>query len=271
MIAGIAVVLLVVFMVGSVGTVKVSDWDVGWLAGTTPVAADEAHVYRRYLLRLRRHRLVGGLFGAAFAVVLGLSWYGWFTVGIGQGNPLADVLFCGLAGVQIAMLSAETFRLRAVASPLHVASLAPRPAPPHDLVVWGPWAVTLAAIAVGVGFALAGDGLVPAAIALGGVVFGGVKSFTQRAITSRRRPVMSDAAHRVDGRLRIIARRSVDLTNVATSVLTLGWTLSKLPQSRSPVVEIGRFFAVTGCLVVVIVTMRRCAPRAPLHWRPGAP
>ncbi len=62
---------------------------------------------RRYLSRHTRHRFIGGVVGVLFAIVVGVRRYRTVTVGIGSANPLADVLFCGVAGVIIGAPSAE--------------------------------------------------------------------------------------------------------------------------------------------------------------------
>ncbi|KGM14778.1 hypothetical protein N867_16085, partial [Actinotalea fermentans ATCC 43279 = JCM 9966 = DSM 3133] len=106
--AAAAVTLLGVGGVLVSGT-RVYGRDILWLAGR-PVTDQEADVCARYLRRHRTHRVVGGLAGVAFALVVSLRWGGPGLV-LG-GAPLADPLFGGVAGVVVGALSAETYRLR---------------------------------------------------------------------------------------------------------------------------------------------------------------
>lgn len=108
LVALVAVLLLVVL-----GRRPVGMRDIAWLADApdASVEPDEGEVYRRYLTRHRTHRLVGGLLGVLLALVLGIRAYGEVRIGVGGGSPLADVLFCGLAGVLVGAFSAEAFRL----------------------------------------------------------------------------------------------------------------------------------------------------------------
>jgi hypothetical protein len=230
-------------------------------------SSDEVFVYARYLVRHRRHRVVGGLFGVAFAVVVGVRYSGSVNLGIGRGSPLADVLFCGVVGVQIGSLSAETFRLGPSPSPIAAASLAPRGEYRSPGLTWVPRCLTVAALMIGAVNAAIGHGLVPLAVALGGLVFTALAEATQAAIGGRRRPVLSDAARRVDARLRSFAGRSMALLQIAAAVIVAGWTLSKLPQPDQGILSVVRFIAVVGCLIGALVVLRRAAPRPPRRWR----
>ena len=141
-----SVVLVVVGSSVIVRRVQVTDRDIAWLSSTAQTPPAEAAVYGRYLERHRRHRLVGGLAGAFFAVVVGIRYYGSVSIGIGLGNPLADVLFCGLTGVLVGALAAESFRLSEPQSTTVVASLASRSIPVDPRL--GQVARGLAAVAV---------------------------------------------------------------------------------------------------------------------------
>jgi len=261
------VAMLVVFGVAAVFCrAAVSPRDVSWLAGTATCSSDECFVYERYLVRHRRHRAAGGLFGVAFAVVIGIRYFGSVNVGIGRGSPLADVLFCGVAGVQIGSLSAETFRLGPSATPIAAASLTPHGEYRSPRLKWVPRGLTLAALMIGAVNALVDHELTPLAIALGGLVFTALAEATQAAIGGRRRPVLSEAARDVDARLRSFAGASMALLQIAAAVIVAGWTVSKLPQPDGGFLAAVRFLAVIGCLVVAVAELRRAAPRPPRGW-----
>lgn len=244
----------------------VSSRDVSWLAGNATYSSDERVVYQRYLVRHRRHRAAGGLFGVTFAAVVGIRYFGSVSVGIGSGSPLADVLFCGVAGVQIGALSAETFRLGPSALPVAVASLTPHDEYRSPRLKRAPRGLTLAALMVAIINALTNHGLTPLAIALGGLIFTAFAEATQAAISGRRRPVLSDAARDVDAHLRSFAGTSMALLQTAAAVIVVGWTVSKLPLPDTGLLAAVHLLAVVGCLVAAIVVLRRAAPRPPRRW-----
>ena len=245
-----------------------SEGDVAWLAGpqfSDPSALDHSEaldVCRRYLSRLAAQRFAGGAFGVLFATIVGLRWYGSVSVGIGQGNPLADLLFCGLAGVIIGALSAESFRLGSDRADQRAASLTPRntnTAPQRLGLARG---VALTAVALGLLAGATGHGWVALATALILVGPFAVAERVRVVIEGRSRPVMSDRARLLDERLRSFAASSVSFLQLATAALMLGWTLSKI-DDLTGVIAVGRFCAVLGCLFVALVALRRSAPRRP--------
>lgn len=244
--------------------------DVAWLASSPGWPSREvAAVYSRYLERHRRHRLAGGLFGAAFAIVVGIRMYGSVSIGISEGTPLADIAFCALAGTLLGSLSAESFRLSEPESRTIVASLATRPsvADPHLQMVAR--LLTLVTVAMSIGAALAGHELAPLSIAVVGLGAMAVAELTQRSIATRRRPVLSDAAVAVDLDIRQFAGRASSLLQLAAAVLTAAWVASKLPPVDNDVVGLARVLAGLGGLIVVVVLLHRAAPRPPRSWRAG--
>lgn len=260
--------LVLVLVVGIVGglvvlalvtAVPASAERVEWLAGRTP-APDEAEVYGRYLRRHRRHRLVGGAFGGTLAVVVGVRMEGTVTVGIGAGPPFGDLLFCGLAGVLVGALSAESFRLARPAGPV-AASLEARPAPARPDLLRAARVVAAASLGAGVLVLALGDGTTALLLALAGATLVGVAEATQRAITGRRRPVMSERAREVDRRMRAFAGTSVAHLELAAAVLGMGWTLSAPSLDAGPLQAL-QALAVIACLVVVVVELRRASPHA---------
>jgi hypothetical protein len=269
-IVGLLVLVLVgatVWLVTSTGR-QVSARDVAWLAGTPSPPPDEADVFARYLARHRRHRRVGALVGVLVAVFVGVRWYGSITFGIGVGSPLADVLFCGLTGLLAGALSAESFRLSEPPSPITAASLVERGAVARsDLTRWAR-GLTLTSMLAAVGIAVTGGGLAPLWVAASGLALVLLAEATRRAIAERRRPLLSDRAHRADLRMRSFATTSVAWLQLAAAVLIAGWVMSTAADTRSDLVEVVRGVAVTGCLVLTVVMLHRASTRPPRRWVP---
>lgn len=241
--------------------------DVAWLAGETRPPADEATVYTRYLRRHRRYRLAGGTFGVTFAVVVAVRWTGSLHVGVGGGNPLADALLCGVAGIVGGALAAETYRLSLPRHAVSSASLAPRPTPPAPRrvalarVLGGATlaaALAVVALAHDGGQAAAGGSLAAAVVACGAIL---LAEATRAAVRDRRRPVLSDRAHVVDDRLRAFASTSVAWLELAAGVLGASWVLAlaTVPATVRPLQTVG----VIAGLVASLVALHRAAPRPP--------
>jgi hypothetical protein len=246
--------------------------DVGWLAREAYPAPDEAAVYRRYLTRHRRHRAVGGLFGAGFAILTGITWYNTVHIGIGSVSPLADVLWCTVAGIVCGALSAEAFRFdrprrRGARS---AASLEPHaPAARPDLVraarVLIGCSLVVAVVVVGI-WGIGSLGVLT--VAVGGSAMVAVAELTRASIAGRRRPVMTDAAARVDAHIREFAGTAVARLELAAAVLTAGWVVSGLPDQRGGGDDAVRVVLVLAALVGTLVLLHRAAPRAPRGWLP---
>lgn len=263
------VVVAVITVVGIGGVLydgrRVYPRDILWLAGR-PVSEQEAEVCTRYLRRHRVHRLVGGLAGVAAGLVFGVRWDGNAGLSIGGASgPLGDVLFCGVAGVLVGALSAETFRLRLPRSGPVAASLALRPRLPLRGTVVGAWALVVggAGIAI-VGLAWQGDPVGLQAVALGAVVLG-MGTATRRAIAHRRRPVLSERALELDGRMRGFASASVARLQASAGWLVVFWALVSLPRDL-PRWSAAFGIASVGAFVAAIVYLRRAAPRPPNGW-----
>lgn len=241
--------------------------DVAWLAGPnfsqadSPLNDDAVAVCRRYLTRHRRHRLAGGLIGVVFAAIIGVRWFGAITIGLGQGSPLADLLFCGVAGVIVGTLSAESFRLTAAPNATRAASLAPRRAPAGGRRVAISRVIVVAAVAVGVVAALTNHGWLAFVTSLILIVPLAVAELVLAVIAGRSRPVMTDRARHLDTRLRTFARSSLSYLHLATAWLMLGWAVAKI-DALSGFLEFVRFCVLCGCLIVALVMLHRAAPRA---------
>lgn len=249
-----------------VARVSMTNHDLVWFSGNAACPAQEREVYTRYLERHRRHRLVGGLVGVVFAISVGIRWYGTVTVGIGYVSPLADVLFCGLAGVIIGSLSAESFRLSEPTSPTIAALLTVREGyslPAFGLLSRG---IVAAAAIAALAVAVTGNGISPLLIALGGAVTLLVAERTQTAIRTRRRPMLSDRAQSADLRMRSFASAAVARLELSMAVLAAGWTLATLPESPIKVVEVALGAAVLAGLVGTIMLLRKAAPHPPRDW-----
>ncbi|GIG30365.1 hypothetical protein [Cellulomonas marina] len=276
LVAVLVVVGLVALAALRVARVGASARDVAWLAGTAPgeLPPAEAAVVARHLERHRRHRRVGGLVGVAFAVVVGIRWYASVGFGVGQHSPLADVLFCGVAGVLVGALVAEGTRLPRTAGAV-TASLAPRPAAPHPRYVGAARGLVAAAVVLGVALLVAGRGPTTLVTALAGAAVVAVAEVTRARVVGRRRPVLAPRAARLDDRLRAFAAGSVALLELSAAVLTATWVLFGLQGAFGApdggVVDLVLGFASLAGLVVAAVLLHRAAPRPPRSWRPPVP
>lgn len=267
--AAIAVVVALGILVLGVFTLllpartRVSPRDVQWIAGTATVPADEAEVYGRYLARHRRHRVVGGTVGILLAVIVGLQYYRSVQlIGAGDVSPFADVFFCGVAGVVVGALSAESYRLTEPRTPVVTASLAPRATVGRPPVVRTARVVTASAAVWGVSaFAVSGDAASPG-IALLGLVLAALAEATRAAVTGRRRPASTPQVAHVDARIRRFAGDSVSWLQLAAATLTATWVVSVTTRpERSPVVEWAVTLVVVAGLVLSVVFLRRASPR----------
>ncbi|MBZ2199433.1 hypothetical protein [Occultella gossypii] len=241
---------------------RVSVRDVEWLAGKQAVPAAEAEVYRRYLQRHRRHRIVGASIGAILHVSIGLPYEQRLVlIGAGDVGPLADLFFSVVTGAVIGALSAETYRLRQPRSTVAAASLAPRApvAPPG--VVRAARILTCAVLLWTIGsFCVTGypGGLHLAAF---GTALAIVAEATRYAVTARRRPVRSARAVEVDSRIRAFAGETVSWLQLTAATLVVAWLLAP-PQvpDESPWNVLLRVLSVGG-LIVSVVLLLRAAPR----------
>lgn len=251
---------LVVLLVAALNTSRrVSAGDVRWIAGAADVPPAQADVYRRYLARHRQHRMVGGVLGTALGVLLGLRWNA--TI------PLDLVLFCGVAGVLVGSLSAETYRLSrplaadGVAPSLRTASLTPRRPIEHGRVLVTARTLLSGALLVGLAGALAGQ-TATLLVALTGAGIAAVAEWTQSAIRSRRRPVLSPDAAAVDHRIRSFAARSLAWLEVGVATLTVSQVLASVPVS-SPPLAAAQTFCSLALLVAAFVLVHRASPQRP--------
>ncbi len=265
----LALLVLGLLLLGALGwalvRIPATERDVAWLAGgTAPGDPQVVEVYRRYLVRHRAHRMVGGLGGIALAITYGATWQGSVELGIGRGSPLGDLLFCGVAGVLIGALSAETYRLTGRRSGRVVATLAPHPPlARRDLVQVARVAAGLALL-LGLVVVVVGGGWASLAVALGGSVLVLLGELTRRTIDGRRRPVLSDAAAVVDLRIRTFASAAVAHLELAAGVLAGAWALSEgAPDGLGAAFVALWVLVVLGASVVVVVQLHRAAPRPP--------
>lgn len=267
--AALGVLMLIVFVGWTMFAtgMTVSHRDVAWMAGLADSPPSEADVYSQYLARHRRHRYVGGLFGALFAITVGIRWYGSISIGIGDGSPLADILFCTLTGVLVGALSAESFRLNEPNSTTIAASLVEREGAARPDLVRHARLLSVATLVVAAVVAVTGHGIASIWIAGTSLLLAVVAEATRAAIAGRRRPVLSERAQRVDLRIRSFAATSVALLQLAAAVLAAGWVVSKAGGVSNDAVEILRFVVVIGCLVLTVVLLRRAAPRPPRRWQ----
>ncbi|RXR25660.1 hypothetical protein EQW78_12275 [Oerskovia turbata] len=255
LLVGLVVLLVVALNISR----RVSAGDVRWIAGTADVPPAQADVYRRYLARHRQHRMVGGLLGTALGVLLGLRWNA--TI------PLDLVLFCGVTGVLVGSLSAETYRLSrpravdGVAPSLRTASLTPRPPLEHGRVLVTARVLLAVALLVGLVGVIAGQ-TAPLLVALTGVVVAAVAERTQSVVRSRRRPVVSPDAAAVDHRIRAFASRSLAWLEAGAATLTVSQVLASVPVTSPPLAAAQTFLSIT-LLVTTFVLVHRASPQRP--------
>ncbi|MBE7701705.1 hypothetical protein H9623_15535 [Oerskovia sp. Sa1BUA8] len=254
LLAGLVVLLLVALNANR----RVSAGDVRWIAGTPDVPAAQADVYRRYLTRHRQHRMVGGLLGTTLGILLGLRW--------NMEVSLATVLFCGLAGVLVGSLSAETYRLarpRATDGEpsLRTASLAPRPSLERGRTVVVARALLAGSLLLGAVAAGAGH-VAPLLVALTGTAVAAVAEWTQSVVRSRRRPVLSPEAATVDHRIRSFAARSLAWLEAGVATLTVSQAIASVPAS-SPPLALAQTLCSLALLVASFVLVHRASPQRP--------
>lgn len=259
-------IIVVAGLVLAVRGTHVSARDVAWLAGTSDSSAAEADVYSRYLQRHRVHRLVGGLLGTLFAIIVGTRMYGSVSFGVGRNSPLADVLFCGLSGVLLGAFSAETFRLSEPPSATISASLTQHEGVARPHLIRVARVISLGALVGTALVAATGNGLTPLWIAVGGLVVALVAEATQSAITGRRRPVLSEGAQVVDLRMRSFASSSIARLELAVAVLTATWVLSQVPGVDDGPLALVQALAVIAGFVITVVLLHRASPRPPRRW-----
>lgn len=247
-------------VVASLQSVQVGSRDVAWLAGGWQPSSQEGVVYQRYLRRHRVHRMVGAWFGVLLAVVYGTTWQGSVNLGIGQGSPFGDLLFCGVAGVMVGALSAETYRLAEPRAERALASLEGHPVPRSGSVVLAARVLLGLALVTGAVVLATARSFTSLGVALTAGVLVAVGEVTRAAVVGRRRPLLSTAAARVDRRIREYAWASVGHLELAAGALGLGWTVSKIP---SDVVAWLQAVVVVGLLVAAVVALHRARPRPP--------
>lgn len=256
----------VIVIVSQVIGARVDGRDLRWLLGDVlpDLSEAEAAVGAGYLRRHRLHRVVGGLFGVALALVVGIRWYGQAGLALGTTSPLADVLFCGIAGVVVGALSAETYRLRIPRGAPVTASLAERPGLPLERHAWAARALLAGSGLVGVAAGLTWGSWSGVVATVCGAVVVGVAEATRSAVAHRRRPVLSERAQALDGRLRGFAAASVTRLELSISALVAVWAFGAFPDT-GPWVPVGAAGWLAG-LVVAVVQLRRAAPRPPRGW-----
>lgn len=266
----VAFCALVALLLRTLTRLHVANDDIRWLADSTDISVEEGVVYSRYLARHRLHRLVGGALGVVIAVVVGIRLYSQVSIGFAN-SPLADTLFCGVAGVVVGALSAETYRLVEPRTSVRSASLTARSAPAQPRVVHAARLLTAVALAVGVLAGIGSDDLAPLLVSIAGAAVVAVAELTRQAVVTRQRPVLSDAAHQVDDRLRRFATGAVAWLQLAAGSLALGWTIaSASPDDMSDALTVLVAVLTLTCLVVAVVALRKAAPRPPRRLRVAA-
>lgn len=260
-------VLLVSFLIYLHRRSKVTNIDIAWFSSGSAASAQEEAVYHRYLLRHRRHRILGGAFGAVFATLVGIRLYQRITIGIVEdGLPFADIWFCTLAGILIGAFSAELFRLNEPPSDTIVASLAERGVEPRLRFILAARALAVAALVVAAAIAAVSNSFDALGVAVIGGMLAAVAERTRQAVTHRRRPLLSESAKAVDITIRTFATDSVTLLQGSAALLVAAWVTSKLPETDRAAISLTQFLLVMGFLVASVVALRKARPYPPRGW-----
>jgi hypothetical protein len=99
------------------------------------------------------------------------------------------------------------------------------------------------------------------AISGGGLASTFVAEATRRAITDRRRPLLTDRARVVDATIRAIGHRSIAWLQLASALLVTAWVMSKTGETDAAVLTIIRFVLVVTSFVASVIAYRRSSPR----------
>jgi hypothetical protein len=259
-----AIAVLIAIVLAPAGNLTINGRDLSWISGSAENPRDQANVYSEYLRRHRKHRFVGGVLGSIFALVVGVRYYARVSIGVGQQTPLADLFYCGMAGVILGALSAESYRLSQPQLPWSVASLATSERL-ADNKIWVSRVLAVLSLFGGLSLGVAGRGWGAFWVGAVGLVVVIAAELTLRAIDGRKRTVLSDQAHVVDNRLRLFATNSVCWLQLAAALLTLSWTISKSVPDKSWMTAV-QHLAVWLTLLASVVCTRRGAPRPPRRW-----
>jgi len=200
----------------------ITDRDIRWVqkVGTADGAVFE--LIRSYLYRLRIHRWMGATAGVVFAVLLSQGAGVRTTAGIGADAPWADVVFCGLFGMLLCSLLAESNRVLpllvrrsredAVASvPIQASWLQPLS-----------WMLTASVVLLAL---VESDGRANG-MAIIAVIFAVVYGVFLAVLRGGRRPLRALDIRHADDSLREYAENRIALEAVATAVLFGGWAFS---------------------------------------------
>lgn len=199
----------------------ISEDDVRWVQG---VGTNDRAVFgliHRYLYRVRLHRFVGAAIGLVYAVVIGLMRYSTVTVGFQAVSPWADVVFCGLLGLLIGSLLAETYRVMPTlirGSDPSITSAPRLEATLHDPLTWLLTLLTVAiALVVRTGMSAAVAFLSLLAVALYGTFLWVIRS-------GRRGLLPLDIRH-ADDAVRAFSAERFSAESLAAATLLFGWQL----------------------------------------------
>lgn len=268
----IVIVIIGLMIALFVHDMTITDRDIAWLAGGYKPEPSQAVIYRAYLSRHVKGRIIGGVIGIVVGIVAIIRWGGadW-AISIGVTSTPSNILVWWLGGAIIGTLWAESYRLSRSRTPgIRRAGLDPRPSRPLANVALTARIAAIAAVITGIGFLViwSDTGAIP------GIVFAIIvvcfAEATQWVITNRPRPT-TEPAMTVDGRLRNFAGSSLAWLELAGAVLSLGVQLAvwsaHLPQQAdllSAVIALVCF----GLLIVTIAALVRSRMSAPRHWQP---
>jgi len=249
-----------------------SDRNVAWLAGGAIPGPHEAGVYRSYLTRHARSRLIGCLAALVVCLVAAVRWqvasaptqYA-VSVGVGPAPLAGNLLAWGLGGTVLGNLFAESYRLPRRGAVRHalLESRASRPLKAVTATAWAAGAVAVVG-AASVWVLLGDTGGLPGA-AFGLLVIA-LAEATHRAIINRPRPV-SGIAVRVDSRLRRQSDAGLAWLQLAGAGLGIAMTLGNLAFSTwPPMTQVTLWIVTWTALIVAIIGIFRSGIRPPRRW-----
>lgn len=254
----IAIVLTV--QVSRLGTT--SSRDVRWLVGDLPISPAVGLLVRRYLVRVRVHRWIGGLVGASLALLVGLSSTRSIGVGIfGAGrSPVSEPLFAGLAGLLVGSVMAEVYRIRPTGNRRDAELISRQPEP--DAVQVQP--LTLVLVVTTLVVAAWQPNVRSVLLAAASVAILGLQHGVMRSIAGRRRPALPDDLRAGDELVRAFGARRFSVESLAAAVLVLGWQVA---GTESAVPDVALSLVLVSVVAVVVVLVVRSRPYPSRRFR----
>jgi len=221
----------------------ITERDIRWIQNVGTADGAVFELIRSYLYRLRIHRWVGATAGVLFAIILSQGAGVRTTAAIGADAPWADVIFCGLFGMLLCSLLAETNRVLPLLVKGSEADAVPSVRIQASWLQPVSWMLTAAVLLL----ALIGSDGRAEALALVALAFAVVYGVFLAVIRGGRRPLRALDIRHADDALRKYAESRIALEAVSTAVLIGGWAFATT-------VLAGRAFAGLLLMVSLIIS-----------------